>query len=42
VDSLVADYTTLLEGFKAAIAQRPDAERRALLHDNALRYYRIG
>ncbi|WP_077001009.1 amidohydrolase [Variovorax sp. KK3] len=42
VDSLVADYATLLAGFRAAIAPRPAHERRALLHDNAVRIYRIG
>ncbi|WP_341891396.1 amidohydrolase family protein [Variovorax sp. YR752] len=41
VDSLVADYGTLLAGFKAAIAGRPEGERRALLHDNAERFYRL-
>jgi len=41
VDSLVADYPTILAGFAAAIADRTDAERRALLHDNAVRIYRI-
>ena len=40
VDSLVADYGTILAGFRAAIADRPAAERRALLHDNAVRLYR--
>lgn len=41
VDSLVASYGTILEGFRAAIADRPDAERRQLLHDNAQRIYRL-
>lgn len=41
VDSLVASYETLLDGFLAAIADRPDAERRQLLHDNAQRIYRL-
>lgn len=41
VDSLVASYGTILEGFRAAIADRPDAERRQLLHDNAQRVYRL-
>jgi predicted TIM-barrel fold metal-dependent hydrolase len=41
VDSLVADYGTILAGFKAAIADRPAVERRALLHDNAVRLYRL-
>lgn len=41
VDSLVADYGTLIAGFRAAIADRPAHERRALLHDNAVRCYRL-
>ena len=41
VDSLVAGYETILSGFLAAIADRPDAERRQLLHDNAQRIYRL-
>lgn len=41
VDSLVASYETILAGFRAAIADRPDAERRQLLHDNAQRIYRL-
>jgi predicted TIM-barrel fold metal-dependent hydrolase len=41
VDSLVADYGTILAGFMTAIADRPAAERRALLHDNAVRLYRL-
>jgi predicted TIM-barrel fold metal-dependent hydrolase len=41
VDSLVAGYATILDGFRAAIADRPDAERRQLLHDNAQRIYRL-
>jgi len=41
VDSLVADYGTILAGFRAAIADRPASERRALLHDNAVRLYRL-
>lgn len=41
VDSLVAGYGTILQGFLAAIADRPDAERRQLLHDNAQRIYRL-
>ena len=41
VDSLVASYETILNGFRAAIADRPHAERRQLLHDNAQRIYRL-
>ncbi|MGJ7542968.1 amidohydrolase family protein [Variovorax sp. LT1R16] len=42
VDSLVAGYGSILAGFVAAIADRPVAERRALLHGNAVRVYRLG
>ncbi|WP_093436270.1 amidohydrolase [Variovorax sp. 770b2] len=42
VDSLVADYATILRGFLAAIADRPAPQRRQLLHDNAVRFYRLG
>lgn len=41
VDSLVGSYATILQGFRSAIADRPDAERRQLLHDNAQRIYRL-
>jgi predicted TIM-barrel fold metal-dependent hydrolase len=41
VDSLVADYGTILAGFRGAIADRLAVERRALLHDNAVRLYRL-
>ena len=41
VDSLVASYETLLRGFLAAIAGHSEAERRQLLHDNAVRLYRL-
>ena len=41
VDSLVASYGTILSGFLAAIADRPAAEQRRLLHDNAERIYRL-
>lgn len=41
VDSLVAGYETLLKGFLSAIAHRDDRERSLLLHDNAVRLYRL-
>jgi predicted TIM-barrel fold metal-dependent hydrolase len=41
VDSLVASYETILRGFLAAIAGHSEAERRQLLHDNAVRFYRL-
>jgi predicted TIM-barrel fold metal-dependent hydrolase len=30
-----------VDGFLQATADRPEAERRALLHDNAARIYRL-
>ena len=41
VDSLVAGFGTIMGGFLAAIADRPEDQRRALLHDNAVRIYRL-
>lgn len=41
VDSLVACYSDLLQGFLSAIAHLPQAQRRGLLHDNAVRFYRL-
>jgi predicted TIM-barrel fold metal-dependent hydrolase len=41
VDSLVARYETILRGFLAAIAGHSEAERRQLLHNNAVRLYRL-
>jgi len=41
VDSLIASFDTIYSGFKAIIADLPAAERKALLHDNAERTYRM-
>lgn len=41
VDSLVATYETILSGFLVGIADRPAGEQRLLLHDNAMRIYRL-
>jgi len=41
VDSLVASYGTIVEGFLAAIADRPPEEQRMLLISNARRIYRL-
>ena len=41
VDSLVASYDTILDGFRAIVADLPAADRRKLFHDNAVRYYRL-
>ncbi|WP_159913917.1 amidohydrolase [Pantoea sp. 18069] len=41
VDSLVADYGTVMRGFVEAIAPLGDAQQQAVLHDNAVRIYRL-
>ncbi|MGO4331236.1 amidohydrolase [Cupriavidus sp. 2TAF22] len=41
VDSLVARYDTILAGFLEAIEIYPRHEQRGLLHDNAVRIYRL-
>ena len=41
VDSLVASYSTILQGFVAAIEPYAPHERRQLLHDNAVHFYRL-
>ncbi|RLK33384.1 amidohydrolase family protein [Cupriavidus plantarum] len=41
VDSLVASYDTILAGFLAAIDRYGPSQRRGLLHDNAVRIYRM-
>ena len=41
VDRLTGSFDAILDGFLQAIADRSEAERRALLHDNAVRIYRL-
>lgn len=41
VDSLVAGYDTIFDGFKAITSEFSDADRRKLFHDNAVRIYRL-
>ena len=41
VDSLAGSFDAIVDGFLQAIAGRTVAERRALLHDNAVRIYRL-
>jgi predicted TIM-barrel fold metal-dependent hydrolase len=41
VDSLVADFDTIFDGFKAIVADLGAAEQAALFHDNAVRFYRL-
>lgn len=42
VDSLVADFDTIYDGFRWITRDLPRADRRKLLHDNAVRIYRLG
>lgn len=41
VDSLRASFTTIYSGFEEITRGLPDAERRALFYDNAVRIYRM-
>ena len=41
VDSLVASFRTIFDGFLAITAALPPADRRKLFHDNAVRIYRL-
>jgi len=41
VDSLVADYDTLFDGFKAIVADLPFADQGKLFAENAIRLYRL-
>ncbi len=41
VDSLVADFDSIFDGFDAMTRGFSDVERRALFHDNAARSYRL-
>ena len=41
VDSLCASYDTVMATFTRAMADRSPGDHRALLHDNAVRIYRI-
>jgi predicted TIM-barrel fold metal-dependent hydrolase len=42
IEKLWTDYAAIVTAFKAAIAHLPEVERRALLHVNAVRLYRLG
>lgn len=41
VDGVVGDFDTIFSGFLAATADRSEAERDMLFHDNAVRFYRL-
>jgi predicted TIM-barrel fold metal-dependent hydrolase len=42
IEKLWTDYAAIVTAFRAAIAHLPEAARRAVLHDNAARLYRLG
>jgi predicted TIM-barrel fold metal-dependent hydrolase len=42
VDRLYSDYAALVSNFRAAIAGYSAGEQRLLLHDSAVRFYRLG
>jgi predicted TIM-barrel fold metal-dependent hydrolase len=41
VDSLVASYDRIFDGFKSFVADLPRADQEKLFHDNAVRCYRL-
>ncbi len=41
VDSLIADYRTILSGFGEIVADFPPGDIGKLFHDNAVRFYRL-
>jgi predicted TIM-barrel fold metal-dependent hydrolase len=41
IEKLWTDYPTLLETYRRVLAERPEAQQRAILHDNAMRLYRL-
>jgi predicted TIM-barrel fold metal-dependent hydrolase len=41
VDRIVGTFSDICDGFRKAIADRPLAEQRQLLHDNAVRIYKL-
>jgi predicted TIM-barrel fold metal-dependent hydrolase len=41
VDSLCGRFDVIYAGFKASVAQLPEAAQRQLFHDNAVKFYRL-
>ena len=41
IEKIWTDYRPLIEAYRTALAGYPEAEQRAMLHDNAARIYRI-
>jgi predicted TIM-barrel fold metal-dependent hydrolase len=42
IEKLWTDYASLVDAYRRAIEKYSDTERRAILHDTALKVYRIG
>jgi predicted TIM-barrel fold metal-dependent hydrolase len=42
IEKLWTGYASLIEAYRAALANYSTAEQRAVLHDTAKRVYRIG
>lgn len=41
IEKLWTDYASIVNAIKAALASQPEADRRAVLHDNAAKLYRL-
>jgi predicted TIM-barrel fold metal-dependent hydrolase len=42
VDGVTGSFDTIIGGYRAITAHLPEAQQRALFHDNAVRIYRLG
>jgi predicted TIM-barrel fold metal-dependent hydrolase len=42
IEKLWTDYAAIVAAIRKALASLPEADRRAILHDNAVRLYRLG
>jgi len=42
IEKIWTDYRALIDAYRAALASHPEADQRAMLHDNAARVYRLG
>lgn len=41
IEKMWSSYKSLLDSHRAAVAYLPEAQQRAILHDNAVRYYKL-
>jgi predicted TIM-barrel fold metal-dependent hydrolase len=41
LEKLHASYADFFGAYRAALSEYPEAEQRAVLHDNAAKFYRI-